>query len=158
MNVYEEATKLMEESFGNEQDEIISLATIDRHPGADGRPRPAVRNVDSYYEDGAFYIMTYALSNKMQQIAENPEVAVDVCHKWFTANAIGINRGWVMKPENAELRSKLRKVFAPWYDMANNEQDENCCILEVRLTKGVLIKDHHAVRYEIDFTNRTAVK
>ena len=29
---------------------------------------PCVRNVDAYYEDGAFYVITYALSNKMKQI------------------------------------------------------------------------------------------
>lgn len=156
MSKYEEASKLMEERFGNEKDVIISLATIARYPNEEGKPRPSVRNIDAYYEDGAFYAVTYGMSNKMQQIAQNSEVAIDVCHEWFTANGAGKNIGWVLDPKNADIRTKLRKVFAAWYDHANNEQDQNCCILEIRLTSGVLIKDHGAVRYQIDFANKTA--
>jgi hypothetical protein len=29
--------------------------------------------------------------------------------------------------------------------------------LEIRLTDGMLIKDHHAIRYQIDFANKTAL-
>ena len=156
MSRYDEAVKIMEERFGNEKDVIISLATIARQPNKEGKPRPAVRNIDAYYEDGAFYAVTYAKSGKMLQIADNPEVAIDVCNEWFTANGTGKNLGWVLDPQNAEMRAKLRRVFAAWYDHANNEQDKNCCILEIRLADGVLIKDHHAVRYEIDFVNKTS--
>jgi hypothetical protein len=147
----------MEERFGKEKDVVISLATITLNPNEEGKSRPAVRNIDAYYEDGAFYSVTYGKSNKIQQITENSEVAIDVCMEWFTANGIGTNLGWVLDPKNAEMRTKLRKVFAAWYDHANNEQDQNCCILEVRLKNGVLIKDHGAVRYKIDFVNKTAV-
>ena len=38
--------------------------------------KPSVRTVNSFYENGAFYIITYALSNKMKQIKENATVAV----------------------------------------------------------------------------------
>ena len=49
----------MKERFG--KDSIIGLATtVDNIP--------YVRNVDAYYEDGAFYVLTYGLSNKMKQI------------------------------------------------------------------------------------------
>jgi len=41
--------------------------------------------------------------------------------------------------------------------MANNEQDPHTCILEIRLTDGMLIKDHHALRYKIDFLNESAL-
>lgn len=155
MNRYEAAMKLMEERFGKGRDNIISLATIDRNLNESGNPRPAVRNIDAYYADGAFYAVTYGTSSKMLQIASNPEVAVDVCKKWFTANGIGKNLGWVLDPNNTEIRAKLRSVFEKWYDFANNEQDRNCCILEIRLSNGVLIKDHGAIRYEIDFINKT---
>lgn len=37
--------------------------------GTDGKPRPVVRSVDAYYEDGKFYVVTHGKSNKMQQIA-----------------------------------------------------------------------------------------
>lgn len=48
--------QIMEERFGC--DTLLALATVE-----DGRPY--VRTVDSFYEDGSFYIITYALSKKM---------------------------------------------------------------------------------------------
>ena len=49
---------MMDERFG--QDSIIAVATV-----KDGEPY--VRNVNGYYENGAFYVITYALSEKMKQ-------------------------------------------------------------------------------------------
>ncbi len=91
----------------------------------------------------------------MKQIEANPEVAVCAVD-WFSGHGIGRNLGWVLEPQNAEIRQKLREAFV-WYDEANNEQDKNCCILEIRLIDGMLIKDHHAVRYQIDFVSKTAL-
>jgi general stress protein 26 len=110
--------------------------------------------VDAYYEDGVFYIVTWAKSTKMLQIAQNPEVAFTVCSEWFSGNGLGENLGWVLDPKNAELRSKLRMAFAKWYDFANNEKDENCCILAIHITRCTVIKDHGAVRYNMDFVNK----
>ncbi len=154
MSKYEEGLKLIEERCGNSKDNLISLATIALEPNADGKPRPYVRDVDAYYEDGVFYIVTWAKSTKMQQITYNPEVAFTVCSEWFSGNGIGDNLGWVLDPKNAELRIKLRKAFALWYDDANNENDQNCCILAIRITNCTVIKDHGAVRYNIDFVNK----
>lgn len=154
MSKYEEGLKLIEERCGNGKDNIISLATIAMEPNADGQFRPYIRDVDAYYEDGVFYTVTWAKSTKMQQIAKNPEVAFSACFEWFSGNGIGENLGWVLDPKNAELRTKLRKVFAEWYDHANNEKDENCCILAIRITRCTVIKDHGAVRYNMDFVNK----
>lgn len=158
MNQYEEGLKLIEENFGNGKDNLISLATIAREPGADGKPRPIVRDVDAYYEDGMFYVTTHQKSNKMQQIAQNPEVSIAVCAEWFTANGIGENLGWVLDPKNSEIRAKLRTAFAQWYDIANNEKDENCCILAIHLTKGTLNINHWEKLYHLDFVNKTAME
>ena len=73
----------------------------------------------------------------------------------FTANGVGENLGWVLDPKNAEIRAKLRTAFAEWYDMANNEKDENCCILAIRLTKGTLNINHWEKLYHMDFVNKT---
>ncbi len=154
MSRYEEGIKLIEERCGNGKDNIISLATIALEPSADGQPRPYIRDVDAYYEDGVFYITTWAHSMKMQQIAHNKEVAFSVCSEWFSGHGIGENLGWVLDPKNAELRAKLRKAFANWYEDANNEQDESCVILAFRITRGTVIKDHGAVRYNMDFVNK----
>jgi len=154
MNRYEEGLKLLEESCGNGKDNVIALSTIAMEPSADGTPFPYVRDVDAYYEDGVFYVTTWAKSNKMQQIARNKEVAFAVRLEGISGNGIGENLGWVLNPKNTELRAKLRQAFSDWYDQANNEQDENCVILAIRLTKGRIFKDHGAVRYNMDFVNK----
>ena len=146
MSNYENAINIMAERFG--KDSLIAIATKDSE-------RLSNRMVDAYYENGAFYISTNALSNKMKQIETNAEVAVCAVD-WFSGHGVGKNLGWVLEPKNAEIRSKLREAFE-WYDHANNEQDKNCCILEIRLTDGMLIKDHHAIRYQIDFVNKSAL-
>jgi len=157
MNKYEEGMAILEEKFGNNKDNVISLATIALEATADGKPRPVVRDVDAYYEDGVFYVITYAKSAKMRQIAQNNEVAIAVCFEWFTASGIGENLGWALDPKNAEIRPKMRSAFAKWYDMANNENDENCCYLAIRLTSGIININHHEKLYHMDFANKSAV-
>jgi uncharacterized pyridoxamine 5'-phosphate oxidase family protein len=155
MSKYDEAIKLLEEQVGN-KDGLISLSTIALEPGPDGKSRPAARIVDAYYEDGAFYIVTYATSGKMQQIAQNPEVAVCIIVENFTADGIGENLGWVCDEKNAEMMTKLRTIFAEWYYEANNDEDPNTCLLRIRLTKGLWNDAHKGIRNEIDFVNKTA--
>ena len=133
------AMSLMDERFGH--DTLISIATIDG-------TRPAVRIVNSYYENGSFYTVTYALSGKMKQIQVNPEVAV--CGEWFTAHGIGENLGHVRDDKNSEIMSKLRTVFAEWYDNGHtDESDPNTCLLRIRLTDGILF--HQGTKYDIEF-------
>lgn len=135
-----ESQKIMNERFA--KDNIIALATIQ-----DGVPY--VRNVDAYYEDGAFYVITYALSNKMKQITTNPTVAI--AGDWFTAHGKGVSLGWFGKSTNQEIAEKLRKAFSAWIENGhNNFDDENTCILCIKLTDGVLFS--HGTRYDIDFT------
>lgn len=145
-NFPEEAKKIMNERFGC--DSLISLATSDGGV-------PYVRTVNAYYEDGSFYVITHALSNKMKQIEKNPTVAV--CGFWFTAHGVGENVGYILSEKNRELIAKLKKVFASWYDNGHtNEQDENTIILRIRLTKGVLMS--HGTRYDIDFQSSENIK
>lgn len=154
MSKYDEAMKQLDEKLGN-KDGLISLSTIALEPGADGKSRPAARIVDAYYEAGAFYIVTYATSGKMRQIAQNPEVAVCIIVENFTADGIGENLGWVRDEKNVEIMKKLRTIFAAWYDEANNDDDPNTCLLRIRLTKGLWNDPHKGIRNEIDFVNKT---
>ncbi len=136
-----ESKKILNERFG--KDNIIALATVDADV-------PYVRNVNAFYEEGAFYIITYALSNKMNQITQNPTVAI--AGDWFTAHGKGINLGYFGKPENKDIAEKLKKAFHTWIDNGhNNFDDENTCILCIQLTDGILFS--HGTRYDIDFTN-----
>jgi hypothetical protein len=146
MSNFEEAMEIMNERFS--KDSLIAIATTDGN-------RLYNRMLDALLIDGAFYIITNALSNKMQHIEVNPDVAVCAVD-WFSGHGVGRNLGWALKPENAEIRSKLREAFE-WYDYANDDTDENCIILEIRLTDGLLIKDHHTYRYQIDFTDKSAL-
>lgn len=135
-----QAQEIMNERFGH--DTLIALATIDGE-------FPSIRAVNAYYENRAFYIITYALSNKMKQLEANPNIGI--CGDWFTAHGKGVNLGWFCKEENREIAEKLKKAFAQWIDNGhNNFDDENTIILCVKLTDGVLFS--HGTRYDIDFT------
>ena len=134
-----EALRIMGERFG--KDSLISIATWDGD-------RPSVRQVDGYYEDGAFYVVTYARSNKMRQIAAHPEVGL--CGEWFQGHGIGQNLGHPHDPANAAIMGKLRLVFAAWYNDGDvDEDDPDTCVLRLSLTDGVLFD--HGTRYELVF-------
>ncbi len=136
----DEALEIMNERFGH--DTLLSVATIDEM-------KPSVRIVNSCYENGAFYTVTYALSNKIRQIEKNPAVAV--CGEWFAAHGVGENLGWVKDNNNAEIMSKLRATFAEWYDNGHtNEDDIHTCLLKIKLTDAILFSN--GTKYNIDFT------
>ena len=93
--------QIMDERFG--RDTLIALATVDANI-------PNVRTVNAYYENGAFYIITHAQSNKMKQITKNPNVGI--CGEWFTAHGKGVSLGYFGKAENRLIADKLKRVFA----------------------------------------------
>lgn len=134
-----DALKVMNERFG--KDNVVTLGTTNGD-------YPAIRCVNAYYEERAFYVITYALSNKMKQIIKNPNVSV--CAEWFTARGKGVNLGYFGKTENKEIADKLRKEFAEWIDNGHsNLEDENTIILKVNLEDAVLFS--YGTRYEINF-------
>ena len=92
-----EAEQIMMERFG--KDTIISLATTEK-------ATPYVRYVNAYYENGSFYIITHALSNKIKHIKENPVVAI--AGQWFTAHGRGVSLGYFGKKENCVIAEKLK--------------------------------------------------
>lgn len=155
MNRYEEGVKIIEERCGNGIDNLISVATIAVEPAEDGSPRPYTREVDAHYEDGVFYSVTWGKSAKIEQIGVNNRAAFTVCSKWITGSGTAENLGWVLKPENAEIRAKLRKTFAEWYDFANDESNENCVIMAVRIKNAIVVVDHGVDRFYLDFVNKT---
>ena len=131
--------EIMNKRFG--RDTVLALATVENG-------LPQVRYVNAYYENGSFYVFTYALSGKMRQMKQNPACAI--AGDWFTAHGMGENLGWVGSDENQPLTEKLREAFAAWIDNGHtNFADENTVILRVKLTDGVLFS--HGTKYEIDF-------
>lgn len=135
----QEGKKVMQDRFG--KDSVIALATTNGD-------YPAVRYVNAYYEDGAFYIITYLLSNKMQQIDRNPNVSV--CGEWMTAQGQAENLGYFGKDTNKAIAEKLRQAFAAWIDNGhNNFEDENTIILKIQLENAIIFSN--GKRYEIDY-------
>ena len=131
-----EAEKIMNERFG--KDSVIALATTDN--GA-----PQVRFVNAYYENGAFYIVTHALSGKMRQLSADPSAAI--AGEWFTAHGKGVCMGSFGSGDNRRLAARLREAFASWIDNGHSDlNDVNTVILRVELTDGVLLS--LGTRYE----------
>ncbi len=134
-------SQILTERFGH--DNVIALATL-----SENKRLPRVRMVDGYYEDGCFYIITYALSDKMKQIGIDPHVSV--AGEWFTSYGEGENIGWFCSEENRSLAEKLRQAFASWIDNGhNNFEDKNTVILKIKLTEGILLSNGE--RYEVKF-------
>ncbi len=132
----EEVEKIMIERFG--KDTVIALATIENGI-------PYVRYVNAYYENGTFYLITYALSNKIKHIENKSTIAI--AGEWFSAHGKGINLGYFGKKENQMIAEKLKNAFAEWIDNGhNNFDDENTIILCIELTDGRLLS--HGTRYE----------
>ncbi len=137
LSLNKEAEEIMTERFG--KDTVIALATLDNHI-------PCVRYVNAFYENGAFYIITHALSNKMKQIADRP--VVGIAGEWFTGHGKGISLGYFGNEENSWIAGKLKKAFAEWIDNGHTDfDDENTIILCLELTDGQLLS--HGKKYEL---------
>ncbi len=126
-----EAEAILLERFG--RDSLIALATSEGGV-------PHVRTVNSFYEGGAFYVLTYGLSGKIRQIRANPVVAIS--GDWFTAHGRAVELGWFGSAENHALAAKMRCIFAEWIDNGHNDfEDRNTIILRIDLTDGLLLSN-----------------
>ena len=135
----EKTEAILRERFG--QDCLISLATAE-----DGVPY--VRHVNAFYEDGSFYVLTHALSNKIRQIERN--AVVSNCGELFAAQGTAVILGAFSKEENRRIAERMKILFAGWLDNGHMDlADEHTCILQIRLKRGVLLS--HGTRYDIDF-------
>ena len=133
----EKHIEILTERFCN--DSLMALATVD----SDGKPW--VRTIDAIFCEDSFYTITYALSNKMTHIRNNPTVAIS--GEWFSGHGIGENLGHIRLEANAEIANRLRAAFSSWYDNGHtNEDDPNTVILRIKLTDGVLF--HNGAKYE----------
>lgn len=157
MSKYENAMKILEERCGNGKEEVIALATISLSSSTAGNPRPAVRMVCAYYEDGMFYVSTDTRKNKMLQIEKNNEVSV--CGlDWYAFQGTAENLGWVKDDKNANIRANFKKVF-DWFEEVGDEDNPNSIVLRISLTEGTITdneKKYGELQYEVDFINKTA--
>lgn len=145
MNAYEEGLGVLETLFA--RDYQFALATSNNNI-------PAVRFIDTFYDNGAFYIVTSRKSHKVKEIEQNPVVSLSKDLYRFTGFARNI--GHPLLKENLKIREKLIKVFEPWYFTHNNENDENMCYIRVDLNQGLFYKD--GTGYKINLENKTGEK
>ena len=143
MSTYEKSLGALEELFG--RDYQFALATSKENV-------PSVRVVDTYYEDGAFYIVTYAKSQKVIEMQGNDKVAL--CKKLYRFSGTAHMLGHPLKDENKIIRSKLIEAFSSWYFEHNNENDENMCYVKIEIDSGFFYKD--GIGYKVDFQTKTA--
>ena len=100
----------------------------------------------------ALYAYCNHVGGRPKEIASNPEVSL--CNTFHTFSGKAYNAGHPLKSENSEIRSKLIKVFEPWYFAHNNENDENMCYVRVKLESGFFHKD--GTGYKVNFSEKTA--
>ena len=143
MNTYEKSLNVLKELFG--KDYQFALATSNDNV-------PSVRFIDTFYDNGAFYIVSYAKSQKVNEIEKNSEISM--CNKLYRFNGNASNIGHPLLEENSAIREKLINAFEPWYFAHNNENDENMCYIKIELKQGFFYKD--GTGYKVDFENKKA--
>lgn len=119
MNLKTRSTK-MRTLFG--RDEQFALATV----GTDG---PSNRFVDTYFTDGSFYIVTYALSRKAKETAADPRAARCAPRAARLFRKGGKHRSSAQTRRTRKFAANWWKRSGPWYFRHNNEDDPNMCYL-----------------------------
>ena len=142
MDNYEIVIKLMKELFS--RDYQFAMATTANNV-------PSLRFIDTCYYNGAFYAVTYENTNKVKEIAVNPNVSL-CCRKGYSFSGKVYNIGHPLLPENSEIRNKIINAFAPWYFKHNNE-DDNICLLKIVPESGFIHKN--GIGYNINFIAET---
>ena len=143
MTTFEKSLNILKELFA--KDYQFALATSSDNT-------PSVRFVDTFYDDDAFYIVTYAKSQKVMDIEKNPKISF--CNQMYRFSGTACNIGHPLSKENHDIREKLIKVFEPWYFLHNNENDENMCYVKIILKNGFFYKD--GTGYKVDFEKKQA--
>ena len=145
MNHYLNAIKVMETLFSKDVQFALATSVNDY---------PTVRYVDTCYDDGCFYVVTYELSRKCQAIKKNPHVSL--CHRqMYSFSGQAVNLGHPLKKENEAIREKLTKAFEPWYFKHNDETDQYMCYLKIVLDNGFVYQN--GTGYRINFDKKTAI-
>lgn len=142
MNNYEIVMKLIEKLFSRDYQFAMATAANDI---------PSLRFIDTYFDNGAFYSVTYADTNKVKEIAVNPNVVL-CSRRGYSFKGMAYNIGHPLLIENSEIRNKLIKAFEPWYFKHNNEADD-ICILKIVPESGFVHKN--GIGYNINFIDKT---
>ncbi len=113
--------------------------------------RPSIRVVDTYYENGSFWIVTYGKSRKVDEILHNPRVAL--CNNFHRFSGRAYHADHPLQKENQAIRELLTDAFKPWYFLHNDESDEAMCYIRIELESGFC--HDNGTGYEINFIEQT---
>lgn len=144
INSYENALTVMNELFA--KDFQFALATASNNI-------PSLRFIDTYFDGEFFYAITHSDSEKMKEIAINPNVAL-CCDRMYSFSGKARSIAHPLSPVNTEIRKKLVTAFESWYFNHNDENDECLCILQIEPNTGFIHKN--GIGYKINFIEKTA--
>ena len=142
-NFFTRAQDVMQENFGHIV-EMCLASCVDNNI--------KVRDLNTYYDNGKFYVLGKTSNSLMHDIAINPRVGL--CHGPHNIYGMAKSLGHPLEPQNAALRKKLKKQFSLNYDEYVAEHNPEMCIVEIQVTTAETYTRYH--RYEIDFTTQSA--
>lgn len=138
MNAFDQSITVLEELFSRNREFV--LATV--RGGV-----PAQRVVDAFYDDGAFWFLTHAQSNKVEEIRCNSHVSL--CREFHNFNGVARFVG-----EQPSVKRRLDKPHEPWYFIPSDHRARSMCYIRVELSHAFFHKD--GVGYKVDFAAKTA--
>lgn len=143
MNAFDKTMTVMGELFA--RDCQFALATAKDNV-------PSVRIIDTYYDAGSFYIVTYGESRKVKEMEANPMVSL--CGNLYRFAGTAHRIGHPLEPQNKEIRERLIGAFSAWYFRHNDENDPHMCYIRIDLTDGFFHRDRTG--YRVDFVKKEA--
>lgn len=145
MDEYRQCLEVMKELFS--KDLTYSFATVKDNV-------PSLRVIDAYYDNEAFWIVTYSQSRKVIEIENNPHAAL--CNNLYSFQGKAFNAGHPLNENNKEIREKIIKVFHSWYFDHNDENDEHMCYVKFVPQRGFFYKN--GTGYKPDFIHKKVEK
>ncbi len=141
--IYKRALEVLEDNFGH----VVEMSV-----GSAANGEVAVRDLNAYYHDGKFYVLSKETNTLTKHIAICP--VVGLCHGSHNMQGVAQNLGHPLDPKNAHLRARLKKEFSLNYTDYVTESDPNMRILQITVTHAETYTRYH--RYEIDLVKGTA--
>lgn len=144
-NYIQRAKEVMQDNFGHIV-EMCLASCVDN--------QVTVRDLNTYYNNGKFYVLSKVSNSLMHDIAHNPRVGL--CHGSHNIYGNARSLGHPLEAQNAELRKMLKKQFSLNYDEYVTEHNPEMRIVEITVTAAETFTRYH--RYEIDFVKGEATR
>ena len=138
MTVFEKSVAVLGELFAQSSEFVLATVRGDV---------PAQRVVRAFYDDGAFWILTHARSNKVQEIEHNSSVSL--CREFHVFSGSAHFMG-----EEQTEPALWNRPAERWYFIPSDDKAEEMGYLRVNVKRAFFHKD--GVGYKVDFAAQTA--